>query len=174
VTIDEFESLIAGGELIAPASRLMQGLIQTRPVPGFATVDLDRAQADAAIMRSRDSTSVVEGQDDDLLGAHSRIIDFGDGQVQVLLAPSTEGRLAASLARYGEAYLVEYLLVDEGDFDAAVDAARSAGLTLSPEAKGPFGRERLLDASPRWGPHLILAAHDAEPDERDAAGTITT
>ena len=62
-----------------------------------------------------------------MLGARCRLLHFSEGRDVVLLEPSTEGRLAAALARYGEGILALYLLVDAG----APERARRAGFTLS-------------------------------------------
>ena len=159
-------------EVIAAASRRIQALLEAQRVPGFATVDLERAAADAAITRSLGPEGVIEAPADELLGARCRIVVLPARRLQVLLEPSTEGRLAASLARFGEGYLVEYLVVPDSRLGAAVDAIRAAGLAPSAEAMGPFGRERLLTLSPAWGPHLILAARDPAPGKPDAAVTI--
>ena len=91
-----------------------------------------------------------------MLGARCRLLRFGDDREIVLLEPSTEGRLAAALARYGEGSLALYLLVDGG----APERARRAGFTLTSLGRGPFGPERLVIAGPRDGPFLILAGLD--------------
>src|SRR3990172_3590180 len=81
-----------------------------------------------------------------VLGARCRILRSADTEI-VLLEPSTEGRLAAGLARHGEGSLVAYLLVTA----AAPERARRAGFQLSNEGAGPFGRERLARPTPRRG-----------------------
>lgn len=55
-----------------------------------------------------------------------------DGPTLVILEPDTEGRLAASLARFGEGVAVIYF----GD--------------------GPPGPGTLMRGGPPWGPHAIL------------------
>jgi GNAT superfamily N-acetyltransferase len=95
----------------------------------------------------------VEGAPDDpLLGARARLLSFPEGPDLLLLEPSTEGLLAASLARFGEGSLALYLLVAP----AAVAAAVAAGFRLSEAADGPLGREHRVIGGPRWGPHLML------------------
>jgi hypothetical protein len=77
-----------------------------------------------------------------------------------LLEPSTESRLAASLARLGEGPAVVWLARDAGAGASTDDA-----ITSAPGA-GPFGRERLLLDGERDGrPVLVLD---------DAPGTIAT
>jgi hypothetical protein len=95
-----------------------------------------------------------------LLGAWSRIVTTGDPVRIVLLEPNTEGRLAASLARFGQEPVVMYLepVVAGEDVRAA---AAAVGILLSEARPGPFGRGRLVLGGSRWGPHLILV----EPQE---------
>ena len=140
-------------------------------VPGWATVELDRAEAerDAGAgddPRGRDRSNgeriVEDAPDDELLGARCRLVTDGDRSVELLLEPNTEGRLAASLARFGEGYAAVYLLVDADD----VERARAAGTVLSAEGRGPFGPERLVVAGSRWGPHIVLAPGSRATIER--------
>ena len=140
-------------------------------VPGWATVELDRAEVEREAgtgghagdrERSNATRLVGEAPDDDLLGARCRLLTVGDRPVEILLEPNTEGRLAASLARFGEGHVAVYLLVDPRD----VDRARAAGNVLSAEGRGPFGPERLVVAGPRWGPHVVLAPGSRATIER--------
>lgn len=128
---------------------------------GHATVDLDAAEA---AIRSSDRTKVIAtGADDELLGGRTRIVTSTDAETIVLLEPYTEGRLAASLARFGHGPVVEYL---EAEDDADVTAAAaSAGIVLSARRPGPFGPQRLVVGGKPWGPHLILV-------DRSQAATI--
>jgi hypothetical protein len=115
-------------------------------VEGWATVDLDRAESNVPGSRSR------EAADDELLGAHCRWLDLADGHAALLLEPSTEGRLAASLARFGEGPIALYLCAEAG----APERAIAAGFVLSAEAGGPLGPQRLVLGGSRWGPHVLL------------------
>jgi hypothetical protein len=118
-------------------------------IVGWATVDLERAGNELAAGRS----IVVESRPrDPHLGASCRLFDLGDAGRLLLLEPDTEGRLAASLARFGEAAAVTYLVADPG----AAARARTAGFVLSAEAEGPFGPQRLVVGGPAWGPHLVV------------------
>lgn len=131
-------------------------------VPGWATVELARAEVErgpaaaergpAASDRGR-APRIEDVPDDELLGARCRLVTADTGPTEVLLEPITEGRLAGSLARFGEGPAAAYLLVDA----EAVDRARASGRVLSAERGGPFGRQRLVVAGPRWGPHVVLA-----------------
>jgi hypothetical protein len=119
---------------------------------GSATVELDRAAAEAWPGRS-----TVPLPDDDLLGARCRVVEsVADQPALVLLEPSTEGRLAASLARNGEGPIALYLLVPARTIDRFRVVAPASGVHLSRPAGGPFGRAVLvLDGAPS-GPHLIV------------------
>jgi hypothetical protein len=72
----------------------------------------------------------------------------------VLLEPDTEGRLAATLARFDEGVAAIYL---EMPADAGgaypMDPAR-----IGAPAAGPLGIGRMVLARPAWGPHVIVVA----------------
>ena len=130
---------------------------------GIATVDLD--QAEERIRATIAYRSITDGPEDVLLGARCRIVVVDEGPSLVLLEPNTEGRLAASLARYGQEPVVSYLTVHVAN-DDVVALAAAAGITLSKTAPGPLGTGRLVLGGPAWGPHLILVnggGGDAEP-----------
>lgn len=97
----------------------------------WQTVDLERTLANLGLPSER----LLE---DDLLGARGVLVRLTDEGVVAVLEPSTEGRLAASLARHGERETGLYVAPDGG-----FDEARRSGLTLGPTAGGPFGREAL-------------------------------
>jgi len=126
--------------------RLADAIGPHESVEGWATVDLDRAEFNVPGARSR---AVAE---DELLGARCRWLDLSDGHAALLLEPSTEGRLAASLARFGEGPIALYLRAEAG----AASRAIAAGFALSSVAGGPLGRQRLVLGGPRWGPHVLL------------------
>lgn len=136
------------------AARLRAAVGPGRDVHGWATVDLDRAEATFTRERgpSTRSTAVVDA----MLGAHGRALLLADGHEVVLLEPFTEGRIAAALARHGEGPLVTYVLAGPG----APSRARAAGIQLSSEGAGPFGLQRLILGGPRWGPFVVLVAGD--------------
>lgn len=109
---------------------------------GWATVELDRAAREF-------------GADDDFLaadgsihlGAGCRVRPGGPARpALVLLEPSTEGRLAASLARHGEGWTAVWLAVAGGH----------PGVPVSVPRPGPLGIERLRLDGPRDGPHRLL------------------
>ena len=82
-----------------------------------------------------------------------------EGPAVVLLEPDTEGRLAATLARFDEGVAAIYLEAPpEAGLGTAparypLDAAR-----LGAPLPGPLGLGRMLLARPSWGPHVIVVA----------------
>jgi hypothetical protein len=110
---------------------------------GWATVDLDRAAAafEGAVPGGG---PYIAGADDEWLGARCRLgVGRSEGHQLVLLEPSTEGRLAAHLARYGE-----------GPVAAWVEATAETG-GEGRWTSGPFGRERPLGIGGS-GPGVLL------------------
>jgi hypothetical protein len=122
----------------------------------WATVDADRVLAGIG-------SPGEPLADDPLLGASVRLIRPADGEPIAILEPNIEGRLAAALARSGEGPAGEYVLAAEG-LGAVVRRAAAAGVSLSREEPGPFGRSVLVLGGLPRGPHLVLV----EPP----AGTI--
>jgi hypothetical protein len=115
-------------------SRLSDGAPFTIVAVGVATVDTDRHALDAG-------WRTTPAPADELLGASSaRVV----GQPVVLLEPTTEGRLAASLARVGEGPVAIYA------------RGPRSGIRTSTVAGGPFGSQVLVLGRPAWGPHLLL------------------
>jgi len=157
VTADDGR-LLGEGALGAAPARLLAAVAPLRVVVGWATVELDRAEQEVgAILAGRDGAHaprVEAAIGDRLLGARCRRLGTADEQEVLLLEPSTEGRLAAALARHGEGFLARYHIVDS----EAPERARRAGFDLSPRGGGPLGPERLVLGGPRWGPFLLLVA----------------
>jgi hypothetical protein len=124
--------------------RVLEAAAPRRACVGWATVELDRAERDLA-----DATTPRTAPDleDPLLGARARVT----GEV-LLLEPSTEGLLAAALARHGEGPLALYVVAAP----QAVDRVRAAGFVLSSPAIGPLGLERRVLTGPHDGPFLLL------------------
>ena len=69
----------------------------------------------------------------------------------VLLEPDTEGRLAATLARFGEGVGAIYVAPRAGDPPGRVDPVR-----VGRPSPGPLGSGRTVLARPAWGPHVIV------------------
>lgn len=109
---------------------------------GLATVDAERAMADAG-----DGPWEVLPRDS-LLGATVRRRPLRVGAANapevLLLEPDTEGRLAASLARFGEGLAVVY-----------VRPARAPIRGEWRSGAGPLGRSHLLPG-PSWGPFVVV------------------
>lgn len=147
---------------------------------GWATVDLERAAAeqagDASAATSATAATTAKATaapaatapapDDLLLGARCRLLTPSAGGMEVvLLEPSTEGRLAASLARFGEGPVVLYLRIPTRSLARLRVVAPASGVHCSRPAPGPFGSSVLLLDGPPSGPHLVVT-------EAAAAGTI--
>ena len=100
--------------------------------------------------------------DDPLLGARVRVLTADDGRLIAVAEPSTEGRLAATLARNGEGHAGTYL---EATVDLDVVAARAAAakVPLSRPAVGPFGRSVLVLPGKGSSRLLILVERPAVP-----------
>jgi hypothetical protein len=149
--------LLGGEALGAAVSRLRTAVVPRKAVGGWATVELDRAEVEmTAVLSALGRPRVEPAPDERVLGARCRLLRFGGGREVLLLEPSTEGRLAAALARHGEGSVALYFVVDAG----APGRARRAGFRLTAEGRGPFGRERLAIVGPRDGPFLVLAGLD--------------
>jgi hypothetical protein len=132
---------------------------------GWATVDADRAAAEL-IERWPGCGPFVPVAPEILLGASCHagrpITEGGLVVGLVLLEPSTEGRLAATLARHDEGPAVLWLA------DTSAPRAPDAddrGL-VSVTAEGPFGPERLLLRGRVAGPHLLLLERPASTIDR--------
>ncbi len=114
---------------------------------GWATVELDRAADELAQALGTTSDSFVPAADSSALGARCRVASAAlpGGVALAILEPSTEGRLAATLARVGEGPVAVWSRIGQ-------DLARD-----DPAARpGPFGRERLVPGGSVHGPHRFL------------------
>lgn len=121
-----------------------------------ATVDLERVLA----ARGEPPARAQEAVDDPLLGARVVVLDGGI----VLAEPSTEGRLAATLARHAEGVAGRYLAAPVR-LEVLARRAAAAGVALSRPADGPFGREVLV-LGPSAGPHVLLVERRTVPSPR--------
>lgn len=128
----------------------------------WATVDLERALRDLGLESGRAASAV----EDPLLGARVvRVAGLGAeaGETPVALAePSTEGRLAAFLARNGEGAAGRYVGVPLAIGEITARAA-AAGVSISRPVPGPFGREVLVLDGRRGAAHVILVEVAAVP-----------
>jgi len=131
--------------------RLLELAAPSALLPVWATIELDRAAASIAIA-SRSSPVLAAPQ----LGARVRRIGLVEGAdpPELLVAePSTEGLLAAFLARHAEGWAAAYAVVGPD----ALDNLRAAGIRVSSAADGPLGRERLILGADRSGPFVLVA-----------------
>jgi hypothetical protein len=121
---------------------------------GWATIDLERPLVGWPNPSASDASAAgPRVRDDEPLGARAVVLDRPTGIV--LLEPSTEGPIAASLARYGEGPAALYVRPGR-----SVDELRASGLVLSVVRRGPFGPEALV-LGPRFGPHVTVVLDDS-------------
>jgi hypothetical protein len=118
--------------------RVGSGGVSSWPVVAriWRTVDVERTVAELGL-------EAAPLANDELLGAQGVLVRPPEGPPVAILEPSTEGRLAATLARLGEGDGGSYVAAREG-----LDAVRASGVPLGPEAIGPFGRSALLRPGP--------------------------
>ncbi|MEO8462894.1 MAG: hypothetical protein ABI555_06760 [Chloroflexota bacterium] len=154
--LPERPHLLGEEGLAEPLDRPLQAAAPRAIVAGWATVDLDRAQTELAAPSGLHAVP-ADAPPDPHLGAHARTLGRDDGSdspapALILLEPSTEGLLAAALARHGEGYVALYLLADSG----AAERVRGAGFSVTGERSGPLGPQRLVRTSSRFGPFVVL------------------
>lgn len=138
--------IVAAAEAIRATAIAVDHTLEGLPLAGigWATVDAERAQRELDDRLGSGEhgapASWLPLRRDPSLGArawlrsavHSSHGLPSGAPALVLLEPDTEGRIAASLARFGEGVAVIYL----GD--------------------GPAGAGRLLPGGGMWGPHVVL------------------
>ena len=143
-------ALIDAGEAIWTAAAARRPWLRDLELVGvgWATVELERA---ARELEADLDGAWVDGETDELLGAFARLRSaMLDRVTLVLLEPSTEGRLAASLARFGEGVAAAYVA------GPAAEPAALGAFALSPPAQTPLGRASLVLDGPAWGPHVVV------------------
>jgi hypothetical protein len=122
---------------------------------GWATVELERAADELLGAFTAAGAPEPDWQPaprEALLGASAWVtLAAGARPAIVLLEPDTEGRLSATLARFGEGVAAVYL---QRTADQAIDPAR-----LGRSSPGPLGTSRMVLAGPTWGPHVIVIEH---------------
>ena len=136
---------------------------------GWATVELDRAADELGMWLGEPADPGAPDAADPLIGARARVYGAGGlpGDAVLLLEPSTEGRLAASLVRDGEGAAALYLR-PTGGLRAWATAARSRGVTLSARRIGPLGSSVLVAGGPRRGAAPRDRGHARRPCLADA------
>ena len=114
---------------------------------GWATVDLERALAALATALGVPDDAFVEAPESVALGARCLVAAAAlpGGEALAILEPSTEGRLATTLAR-----------LDEGPTIAWYAGLGDDLAGVGPPRTGPFGPERLVGGDPIHGPHRFL------------------
>ena len=124
---------------------------------GWATVDLDRAESELEEWLAGEAPDPSTDSPDPVLGARARLraADGLPGAELALLEPTTEGRLAASLARDGEGPCALYVHPAMG-LSAWLAGARDRGVGTSTIEDGPFGPSVLVVGGPVAGPHLLI------------------
>lgn len=124
---------------------------------GWATVELDRAESELADWLAGQAADPDDDVSDAHLGARARVRDADGlpGDTMVLLEPTTEGRVAASLVRDGEGPCALYLWAPLG-IDVWIAGAKERGETVSARAAGPFGESVLVPGPAAAGPHLVV------------------
>lgn len=125
----------------------------------WATVELDRAEDELGPWLADADAHAGDGAapDDPHLGGRTRRRRTAalPGGTLLLAEPSTEGRLAASLARDGEGPCALYLRPGVG-LDAWIAGARARGVQVSARRPGPLGQAVLLPGTVFAGPHILL------------------
>ncbi len=136
------------------SARLAAAAPSRRPTPdaglvalGWATVDLERTLAALTTALGVAVDAFVEAPESVALGARCLVATgaLPGGVALAILEPSTEGRLATTLAR-----------LDEGPTIAWYAAIGAAPGGAGPARSGPFGPERLVGGDPIHGPHRFL------------------
>lgn len=119
---------------------------------GWATVELERSAEE--LLETLTDAGLPEpdwlpAPRDAVLGATAWIASGEAGRPAiVLLEPDTEGRLAATLARFGEGVAAVYLEATGG---GAAEQPR-----LGRSSPGPLGPSRIILSGRTWGPHVIV------------------
>ena len=138
----------------------------------WATVDLDRAADELGPWLLPADDGSIDG-DEPLLGARTRCrrTTALPGSVIILAEPSTEGRLAASLARDGEGPCAIYLR-SAGGLGAWVERARGRGVAVSERRTGPLGPCVMVPGAATAGPHVIVLGRHGPASRGHRTGTI--
>jgi hypothetical protein len=113
----------------------------------WATVEMARGTRELADRFGLGQDDFALAADDAWLGAAARGARLGRSML-VALEPTTEGRVAAALARFGEGPVAIYIGLP--------------GPALGLVRRGPLGAGSLMTGSPVWGPFAIVLAEPAE------------
>ena len=170
---------VGGGEPTPEEARWPTRRTAARPLRlaglGWATVELDRAADELGMWLGRGARPGRAGRASTRCSARgARLRDAGGlpGDAVLLLEPSTEGRLAASLARDGEGPAALYLRPAAGLVPGLAARPRPRRDAQRP-AHRAARRLRLVAGGPVTGPHLVIIdRHAAARRGTPAAGTI--
>ena len=137
-------------------ARLPTGVHHEPIAVGWATVELDRAAVELAAELDLSPDGFRAASASPVLGARCLVANaLLPGRLAfALMEPSTEGRLAASLARFAEGPAVVWLA--EPRLSAGLTRGRASGDELPIAEVGPFGAERLILGGPRHGPYWLV------------------
>lgn len=142
----------------------------------WSTVELDRAETELGnwLTGSDPAAALADGADAHL-GARTRVRRthaLPGGRI-VLAEPSTEGRLAASLARDGEGPCALYV-APAGGLEAWLGEARGNGLSTRAARRldGPFGASVLLPPGSPAGPFILVVEGPPGGSSGPVPGTI--
>jgi hypothetical protein len=132
-----------------------------RPVAvGWATVELERATAELAQALGIAPGRFEPAPASSVLGARCLVATdaLAGGLSLALMEPATEGRLAASLARFGEGPAAIWLAPPAsgpsvGTAGAVAHDRAAPGFSVAGD--GPFGPERLVPGGPTHGPYRL-------------------
>jgi hypothetical protein len=124
----------------------------------WATVDVDRVVAEFGL-------PAEALPDDTLLGAVVRLVRPPGAEPIALLEPTTEARLAATLAKSGEGPAGQYILATDG-LSSVIARATATGMSTKRADHGPFGPSALVLGGPATGPHLIIVERPAGTIDR--------
>ncbi len=126
---------------------LSPGIAGTPVALGWATVELDRAVAELSRALGIPAMRFAAAADSVHLGARSLVAHaaLSRDRSLVVLEPSTEGRLAATLARHDEGPVAVWMIVPD-----------MGTVRTSSERSGPLGLERLVLGGALHGPQRLL------------------
>lgn len=148
-------------ELVAAASAIQVAAAAREPAVagtvlagiGWATVEGERAIRELDELLGTEAWGRWQpAARDELLGASAwiRAAPGNPSTMLLVLEPDTEGRIAASLARWGEGVLAVYVRPPAADdLEPSARPGAAAG-------SGPLGPGRLVAGGPAWGPHVIV------------------
>jgi len=165
---------VAAAETVAAAKSVAAAETVAAPDGVAAPAGVAAAESGAAA-ESVAAPAGVLAADDPHLGARARVRGSAGlpGEWLVLLEPSTEGRVAAALARDGEGPCALYLWPPAGLPVWLLGAGMHGVAVTGPVLPGgPFGGQVLLTGTPPGGPHVIVVERRSPTVPAGGASTI--